>query len=61
MDKLPLSYWKATLHVGTVFNTPFESNCVVTSEIDTEGNFLAKDSEGVECEFSTEMISFIHI
>ena len=51
------------LEIGTVFNTPFETGCIVTSELTpfkngrtTGSSFLALDSEGVECQFSTNMV-----
>lgn len=46
------------MQVGDVFNTPFEAGCVVTDVRDLEdfGVFLALDSDGVECQFSLEMV-----
>jgi hypothetical protein len=43
------------LPIGTVFDTPFETGCVVTSLPDQFGSFLALDSDGVECQFSPSM------
>lgn len=42
--------------VGCLFDTVAERGCTATSEPDAVGNFLAVDSDGVECEFSTQMI-----
>lgn len=42
---------------GTTFDTPFESGCVATTDSDQHGNFTATDSDGVECQFNTTMIS----
>ena len=62
----------AALSVGTRFDTDYETGCVVTeapsaahvySNRRTNGpavNFAALDSEGVECEFSTAMVAWIH-
>lgn len=47
------------LAVGTTFDTSFESGCVVTSALESFGkasSFLALDSDGVECQFSTAMV-----
>lgn len=49
------------LKVGDRFDTPFESGCEVTvppGEHDplVPQNFLATDSDGVVCEFSTVMV-----
>lgn len=41
---------------GTVFDTPFESGCVVISTPDDFGNFTGLDSDGRECEFSVVMV-----
>jgi hypothetical protein len=46
--------------VGGLFDTVAERGCVATSEPDEVGNFLAVDSEGVECEFTTRMIVQVH-
>jgi hypothetical protein len=48
------------LKVGTRFDTEFESYCVVTDPPDELGNFLAIDSEGVECQYGIEMVEHIH-
>lgn len=42
---------------GRRFDTPFEAGCVVFSAPDTDGNFLAWDSDNVLCEFSVVMVS----
>jgi len=44
---------------GTVFSTRFETNCVVVTEPDEYGDFIGKDSQGVECHFSTDMVEDI--
>lgn len=45
---------------GDRFDTPFETGCVVTSEIHDDGfetpYFMALDSEGVECSFIPAMV-----
>lgn len=46
------------LKVGDTFSTPYESGCVVVEEPDGEGNFLATDSDGVICSFSTSMVEY---
>jgi hypothetical protein len=51
---------KQPLPIGTVFDTPAESGCVVTSLPDADGNFLALDSDGVECSFSRVMVARVH-
>lgn len=53
---------------GTVFDTEFETGCVVVD--DPQGmyltfkgssfNFTARDSDGVECGFNSAMITKIH-
>jgi hypothetical protein len=52
---------------GTKFDTPFENNCVVAENPDTEetvaGNqfmFDAYDSENVLCRYNSRMVSWIH-
>ena len=44
------------MEIGQVFNTPFEEGCVVTGAADADGNFMAKDSDGVECRFNEVMV-----
>lgn len=44
------------LKIGDRFDTPYEQGCTVTSLPDRDGNFLALDSEGVECQFDGRMI-----
>ncbi|MFI9271811.1 hypothetical protein ACIGXM_13990 [Kitasatospora sp. NPDC052896] len=34
---------------GAVFDTPFESGCVVVTELDADGHFDGYDSDGVLC------------
>jgi hypothetical protein len=51
----------ALLTTGTIFDTPFESGCTVTvSPLDHDAatlNFIALDSDGVECEFDIRMVT----
>jgi hypothetical protein len=44
----------AALVPGALFDTPFEDRCRVTSAPDPTNNynFIALDSEGVECTYS---------
>lgn len=42
--------------VGQVFATPYESGCVVTALPEDNGNFMALDSDGVECMFNLVMV-----
>jgi hypothetical protein len=44
--------WK----VGTVFETEFEGGCVMTTVPDEYGQFMAIDSDGVECGYQINMI-----
>ena len=44
------------LHTGAVFDTPFETGCVVTDVTEMPHSFLALDSEGVECQFNPVMV-----
>lgn len=46
----------ADLRIGTTFSTLYEGKCTVTSLPDSDGNFRALDSDGVECEFHVSMI-----
>lgn len=42
---------------GARFDTEFEENCVVVEAPGADtGGFLARDSEGVECQFHTSMV-----
>jgi len=45
-----------TLRRGDVFNTEFESGCVVITTPDLDGNFDALDSDGVRCGFNVRMV-----
>lgn len=45
-----------TITRGTVFDTDFEFGCVATSAPDNDGNFTARDSDCVECEFHVSMV-----
>jgi hypothetical protein len=47
------------LTVGMQFATPFEAGCVVTTLPDKDGDFLAFDSDGVECSFHVNMVERI--
>jgi hypothetical protein len=47
------------IKVGMVFNTPFEHGCVVTGLPDETRHFEALDSDGVECLYTPEMVTFI--
>jgi hypothetical protein len=48
------------IHVGTVFDTDFETGCVATTEPTQWGSFNAIDSDGVECTFSLSMVTEVH-
>lgn len=51
------------LTIGTRFDTPHETECIVTEVPDmTHPNleFLARDSEGVECAFCVAMVINIY-
>ncbi|MEU1552080.1 hypothetical protein ABZ517_05085 [Streptomyces scabiei] len=41
---------------GMVFNTLAEKGCHALATPDEEGKFLAVDSQGVECEFTLDMV-----
>lgn len=43
--------------LGTVFDTPFENGCVAVEAPDDLGNFVALDSDGVECLFFIDMVT----
>lgn len=45
------------IHAGYVFDTAFETNCMATSEPDESGNFDGIDSDGVEVQFNTVMVT----
>ena len=47
------------IKVGTVFDTEYESSCVAVSEPNADGEFIAKDSDGVECWFNVSMVTVI--
>jgi hypothetical protein len=49
------------MKVGDKFSTPFEKGCVVTKESDIYGNFLALDSDGIECQFNEVMIEEVEV
>lgn len=46
-----------TIEPGTKFSTECESGCTAITSPDSEGTFIATDSDGVECLFNTVMIS----
>ena len=53
------SYLKVSLDeltIGTRFATEAETGCVVTGPVEDNGNFLALDSDGVECSFNILMV-----
>jgi hypothetical protein len=45
-----------TLTIGMMFDTAYEQGCVVVSLPDAQGNFIALDSDGVECDFHVSMV-----
>ena len=47
------------IHTGDTFGTPYERGCVALEEPDEYGNFLATDSDGVECAYSTSMVTAV--
>lgn len=51
-----LKVWPYALCVGARFATEFETGCQVTAGPDEHGNFLALDSDGVECRFTILMV-----
>ena len=51
---------KAVPKVGDLFDTPFESGCVVAGEPDVVGNFDALDSDGVLVSCSPAMVERIY-
>ena len=42
--------------IGQVFATTYESGCIVVTLPDSDGNFVALDSDGVECDFCVSMV-----
>jgi hypothetical protein len=48
------------LIIGTKFDTPYENDCIVTRAPDESGNFMARDSDGIECEFHISMVEWVH-
>lgn len=42
---------------GTRFDTPFEDGCVAVEVPDDLGNFVALDSDGIECLFFIDMVT----
>lgn len=44
---------------GTEFDTPFERGCIVVTLPDGLGTFIALDSDGVECEFTLDMVACV--
>lgn len=51
-----LKVWPKDLTIGRSFATEAETGCVVAGPVDEDGNFLARDSDGVECEFNILMV-----
>ncbi len=47
---------KPQIFPGTVFSTLAESGCVATTAPDEDGNFDARDSDGVVCSFWLGMV-----
>ncbi|MFJ4686409.1 hypothetical protein [Streptomyces sp. NPDC088789] len=41
---------------GMIFTTIAEKGCVALGDSDEEGNFRGRDSQGVECDFTTAMV-----
>lgn len=41
---------------GDIFDTLYESGCVVISSPDSAGSFLAYDGDDVECSFGVSMV-----
>lgn len=44
------------IKAGAIFNTRAEVGCIVVSQPDFHGNFVANDSDGIECEFHVGMV-----
>lgn len=44
------------LHVGQEFDTIWERGCVVVTLPDKDGNFDAKDSDGIICSYHLSMV-----
>lgn len=44
---------------GAIFDTPFETGCVALAAPDDDGNFDARDSDGVECLFGVRMVTAV--
>lgn len=42
---------------GTVFDTTFESGCIARTNPDRDGNFIALDSDGIDCRFNVTMVT----
>lgn len=45
------------IHPGTVFETKYEDNCLVNSNMDSDGFFTAFDSLGVLAVFNVESVT----
>lgn len=44
------------MQIGDTFSTLYEKRCIVITLPDSEGEFIALDSDGVECSFHVSMI-----
>jgi len=49
------------LQKGVTFDTEEERNCEVTTPPNEVGDFLAFDSDHVECQFNVDMVKKIHL
>ena len=61
VDTLEFAAWctscqRRRLPVGCKFDTRYESGCRVTRTVDNYGEFLALDSDGVECAYTVSMV-----
>ncbi len=45
-----------TIRKGQRFDTIYENGCVCVTESDSDGNFTAVDSDGIEASFHRSMI-----
>ena len=49
------------LQKGVTFDTKEERNCEVITPPNADGDFIAFDSDHVECQFNIEMVTKIHL
>lgn len=47
---------KVEIVVGSVFDTESEAGCISLSSPNQFGNFITRDSDGVECQFNIAMV-----